>query len=174
MYQRSGVQCYRETDIRTMSQEKMIVLLYERVVADLSGAKAAGEAGRKAEATRLVNHSQRIVSELRAALDHAIGGEIAANLDGLYFYLFREHLQFLLDREVRHLENCLVVLEPLLTAWRKIPSGSGQREAESRARPDAVAGPDPAMPPLEAALPGRRPAEGALPAGVTSLLSVSA
>ena len=77
--------------------------------------------------TKKINHSQRIVSELRGALDHSIGGEISLNLESLYDFLFHEHLEILLDQEEKHIDNCLQVLTPLLNAWRSIPTGTGEK-----------------------------------------------
>ena len=134
MYSNLGVQRYRETDITSMSSEKMIVLLYERVDRDLRSAKKAIEENNRIEMTKQINHSQRIISELRGALDHTIGGEISQNLDALYTYMFHEHLEVLLDRDSRHIDNCLNVLRPLLDAWRQIPTGTGERAAIDQAR----------------------------------------
>ena len=176
MYNRSGVQCYRETDIQTMRTEKMIVLLYERIVADLSGARKALLAGNRVDMTSKVSHSQRIVLELQAALDHSIGGEIAANLESLYGFLFQEHLAVLVDQDVKHLDDCLAVLDPLLEAWRKIPSGSGERAAQEQSQNDPTAGPDPSSPTPETTRLAPQPADPPVevPNQVSTSLSVSA
>ena len=79
-----------------------------------------------------ITHSQMIITELRSALDHAIGGEISRNLEALYDYLFVEHLAVLVDQDPRHVDNCLVVLTPLLGAWREIPPGTADEAARLR------------------------------------------
>ncbi|PID81918.1 flagellar export chaperone FliS, partial [bacterium DOLZORAL124_64_63] len=107
MYGNHGVQRYKETNINSISREKMIVMLYERMQSDLLGAAKAIGADDRVEMTRLVNHSQRIVSELRGALDHTIGGEVSRNLESLYDYLFHEHLQVLVDQDEAHIRNSL-------------------------------------------------------------------
>lgn len=139
MYYGNGTRCYRETDIGTMSPEKIIVMLYERAVRDLEQAREALARGQRGEVNRLVLHSQTIVAELRGALDHAAGGEVAANLDALYEWLFREHLALLSDPADRRLEDCVKVLTPLLEAWRAVPAAAAARTLEA-----AAAGPDPA------------------------------
>lgn len=124
----------------------MIVLLYERIMTDLEAARRAIEDENRIEMTRQVNHSQRIISELRSALDHSIGGEIAANLDSLYNFMFHEHLELLLDRDPVHIDNCLNVISPLLEAWRQIPTGTGEKAAQDQARAarPGANGPEPA------------------------------
>lgn len=178
MYGNPGVQRYRETDIASMSREKMIVLLYERIVTDLKSAQRAVEQGNRIEMTKQVNHSQRIISELRSALDHTIGGEIAANLDALYSYLFHEHLELLLDRSPVHIENCLSVIHPLLEAWRQIPTGTGEKAAQETTgnRQPVAGGPETASGPLSNRPETRDRAEALADSGnrPPSLLSVSA
>jgi len=170
MYGNQGVQRYQETNINSISREKMIVMLYERMQADLLGAAKAIGAGDRVEMTRLVNHSQRIVSELRGALDHTIGGEVSRNLETLYDFLFHEHLQVLVDQNADHIQNCLRVLQPLLDAWRQIPSGTGDRAAQDRVTGETTpAGPENAS---EEKTPPDPDPEA--PAGRDSLLSVSA
>jgi flagellar secretion chaperone FliS len=127
MYNNHGVQRYRETDINSMSKEKMIVLLYEKMQSDLVSAQKAIRSGDRVEMTKKINHSQRIVSELRGALDHSIGGEVSQNLESLYDFMFHEHLNVLVDQNEKHILNCLKVLDPLLEAWRKIPSGTADK-----------------------------------------------
>jgi len=108
MYGNVGVRRYRETDLGTMTRERMVVLLYEKMISDLEEALRALETGQQATFTQRVNHSQRIVAELRGALDHAAGGEIARNLEAIYDFLFREHLSLLVDREPRRARACKI------------------------------------------------------------------
>lgn len=122
-----NIQAYRETDLQTMGKERLIVLLYRKTLEHLAGAEAAA-AGDRVEMSRRLNLAQRIVSELRGALDHAVGGEIATNLDSLYGFVFNEILEMQVDRDAIHVRNCCEVLQPLLNAWSAIPSGAGNRE----------------------------------------------
>jgi flagellar protein FliS len=129
-----NVRAYRETDLQTMGKEKLIVLLYQKMLEHFDAAAAV--AGRdRPEMSRRLGLAQRIVTELRGALDHAVGGEIAANLASLYDYVFHEILQMQLDQDPGHARNCRQVLEPLLNAWSNIPAGSGERELRGRHQP---------------------------------------
>ena len=177
MYSNIGIQRYREADIHSMTKEKMILLLYEKVESDLEAAIAALEQNDQVEMTRLVNHSQRIVCELRGALDHAIGGEISQNLEILYDYMFQEHLQVIIDRDPIHLDHCLRVLRPLLDSWRKIPAGTGEQAARDNSRgllKTEKAGPEPApenqeAPSKETAVPEKTQGTTTEPQGNISL-----
>jgi len=167
MYNNHGIQRYREADINSMSKEKMIVLLYEKMQSDLTCAQNALRKDDRVEMTKKINHSQRIVSELRSALDHTIGGEVATNLDNLYDYMFHQHLEVLVDLNEVHIVNCLRVIEPLVQAWRQIPQGTAEKAAREKA--SVPTGPKPAI-------KEQGPAESATePAGErSSILSVSA
>ena len=172
MYGNQGVRRYRETDLGTMTREKMVVLLYEKMISDLEEAKRALKDGQRAHFIQRVNHSQRIVAELRGALDQRVGGDIARNLEAIYDFLFREHLSLLIDREPARAQTCIDILRPLLEAWRQIPNGTA--DAAARA---AAAGPDPAQARAGGEAqpaPSPRPAGPEAPPGRTSLLSVSA
>ncbi len=176
MYGNQGAQRYRETDLGTMTRERMVVLLYEKMVSDLEDAIIALEKADRATFTRKVNHSQRIVAELRNSLDHATGGEIARNLDSIYEFVFREHLSLLLDRNPARARACIDVLAPLLAAWRQIPNGTAENALRERAR-TATGGSDPASVRGTAeAAPAAPTAAGAPDPGSArpSLLSVSA
>lgn len=121
-----GVQRYREADIQSVSREKLLVLLYEKMAADLLEARAAAQSGDRIAMADRITHSQKIIVELRNALDHDIGGEISRNLESLYDYLLMEHLEILLDKDPGHVDHCLAVLSPLLAAWREIPDGTAE------------------------------------------------
>ena len=126
------VQRYLEADIQSISQEKLLVLLYEQMGLDLLEARQAIAAGDRIRMADRITHSQQIIVELRRALDHAIGGEISRNLEALYDFLFVEHLAILVDQDPGHVDNCLAVLTPLLAAWREIPPGTADEAAGSR------------------------------------------
>ncbi len=97
-----GVQKYLEADIQSVSREKLLVLLYEKMVSDLLEARRALLADDKIRMADRITHSQQIITELRSALDHSVGGEISQNL------------------------------KPLLTAWRQIPEGTADEEGRPR------------------------------------------
>lgn len=125
------IQRYIEADIKSISPEKMLVLLYEKMANDLLEARLAIDANNRVRMADRITHSQQIITELRNALDHEIGGEISRNLEALYDFMFVEHLETLVDQDPAHIDNCLAVLSPLLASWRQIPPGSAD---ETQAR----------------------------------------
>lgn len=127
-----GIKQYQETDIQSVSAEKLLVLLYEKMADDLLEARRAIQAGDRVRMADRITHSQQIIAELRGALDHSVGGEISTNLEALYDFLFLEHLGILVDQNIESVDNCLAVLTPLLTAWRSIPPGTAEDTGRTR------------------------------------------
>lgn len=168
MYGNIGLQRYREADINSMTKEKLIVLLYEKIVSDLEEALVAHADDKPVAMIARVNHSQRIVSELRNALDHGVGGDVSRNLESIYDYLFHEHLQALVDRDPIHLTHCLTVLQPLLEAWRQVPAGAGDAAARDLV-PTSANGPDPAQSVVEDQAGADRPGSAPPDSGALSI-----
>lgn len=129
---------YIEADIKSISREKLLVLLYEKMANDLLEARLAIAANNRIRMADRITHSQQIISELHHALDHEIGGEISRNLEALYDFMFVEHLEILVDQDPRHVDNCLAVLSPLLAAWREIPPGTADEEQARNNQPSSL------------------------------------
>lgn len=125
-------QDYREADVLSATPERLVVLLYEKMVRDLGEARSAALDGDVAMAIDRAHHSQLIVSELAQALDSGPDPDLAADLSSLYDYLLHEHLAFMADRDVAHLDDCLRVIGPLADAWRDA-AGAPPEESPVRA-----------------------------------------
>lgn len=139
-----GIRKYQETMVRTMGPERMIVMLYEGIVRHLKSARADMSREDLQGKVAHLKKAQAIVTELNHSLDHEIGGEIAANLSGIYTYVFNELINAQIDDDVKHIDDALRVLAPLLLAWQSIPPGTGENaKASSRASRTAT-GPEPA------------------------------
>ena len=133
MHDQHGIRRYREADFGSMGKEKLIALLYEKMVDCYRQAEQAIAAGDRVTMTDRVSHVQRIITELSSALDVTGGGDIALNLAALYDYVFLENLAVLADSDPRHLQNCQRVLCPLLEAWRQVPTGTAARAVRDQA-----------------------------------------
>lgn len=169
MYGNQGIRAYRQTDLTSMGEEKMVVLLYEKMIEHFQAAEEAAANGKRPEMTRRLNLAQRIVVELRNALDHTVGGDIARNLNSLYDFMFQEILSMILDQDPRHAVGCKRVLEPLLAAWRQIPPGTADRMRRPQAGAEAASGG-----PVRGPGPAGLPRDGDPAGEVTRLVSVSA
>lgn len=127
MIEARGISRYQETDASSVGPEKLIVMLYEKLLDHINRAAEDCENGNVRRANNNVNSAQDIVVELRNALDHSFDSDISINLQSLYDFIFQENISFIIDHDAKHLANVHLVLEPLLHAWRQIPPGSAEQ-----------------------------------------------
>jgi flagellar secretion chaperone FliS len=113
---------YKETQIKTANQGKLIIMLYDGAIKNINAAlEGLKQKHHKFdEINRLIIKSQDIVTELLVSLDFEKGGEIAKNLFSLYIYINR----LLLNANMKKDDNLLVeakkILSELREAWVEI------------------------------------------------------
>ena len=107
-----------QTDgVASISQERLLLALYDRVVTDLDGAAAAIQARRPADAHEKLVHAQEIVGELHLALDtQAWDG--AKNLAALYEYALERLVVANLRKDIAPVLEVKALIEPLAASWR--------------------------------------------------------
>ena len=107
-------------EIKTATPEMVIVKLYEGALRFIRNAKSHQEAGEVAGRATAIAKTLAIVNELQHSLNLEKGGEIAQNLDSLYFYV----TDCLLEANVRGtgqpLDAASMVLSTLNEAWVEI------------------------------------------------------
>ena len=124
------VQAYRETQIKTANQIKLIVMLYDGAIRHLNLALEDLPAGHE-HYDRINGHivaAQDIVSELMASLDFERGGEIARGLFSIYSYANRRLLDGNLRKDRAPLEEVKRLLVELRDAWAGIAARKGLTE----------------------------------------------
>jgi len=136
------VQTYKEIQIKTANQIRLIVMLYDGAIRHVNlalDASAGGHRGYDVVNTHLVA-AQDILSELMASLDFERGGTLAKNLFSLYTFMSRQ----LLDGNLRKDPAPLAVVKRLLTelreAWDEISSKKGLEEKATPASGVNIAG----------------------------------
>lgn len=136
------VHAYKETQIKTANQIRLIVMLYDGAIRHVNRAldlMAEGHRRYDAVNTSLVA-AQDIVSELMASLDFEKGGTLARNLFSIYTFLNRQ----LLDGNLRKDPAPVGVVKRLLTqlrdAWEEISTRKGLEEQVQPATGVNIAG----------------------------------
>jgi flagellar protein FliS len=110
---------YLEQQAATATPAELTAMLYSGAVARvLAAIDLLGEGDVDGARTRLLR-TQEIVLELRCSLDHAAGGEIAANLDRLYDFAYHKLVRAVVDRDAAAASEALTVLVSLRDAWRE-------------------------------------------------------
>ncbi|MDB5838931.1 MAG: fliS [Herminiimonas sp.] len=116
-YARVGV----ETGVAAANPHKLIIMLFDGAQVALSNALLNMRAGNVAAKGQAISKAIMIIdSGLRASLDKTSGGEIAANLDGLYEYMGNRLLVANLDNRPEILEEVRNLLIDIRSAWVSI------------------------------------------------------
>jgi|RhiMethySRZTD1v2_1073278.scaffolds.fasta_scaffold1154525_1 flagellar protein FliS len=116
----NAASAYRENAILTASAEKIVLLLYEGAIRHLERSRlflSDPATVRSAQAGESIGRALAIVSELRASLDHNVGGEVSKSLERLYEFTEHQITQANISRTPAPLESGLRVMRTLKEAW---------------------------------------------------------
>ncbi|QCB46818.1 flagellar export chaperone FliS [Hydrogenophaga sp. PAMC20947] len=110
-----------ETSVQGANPHQLVGLLYDALLQSIAaarGALARGEIDAKGVA---IGKAVRILEEgLKAGLNLDQGGEIAANLQGLYAYSVIRLTYANLRNDEAALEEVTQLIEPVASAWKQI------------------------------------------------------
>ncbi len=109
---------YLADAIATASPPRLLTMLFDRLVLDLTRAGNALQDGDRATAAPFVGHAEEIVGELIGMLDvHAWDG--AGALMSIYAFVLRELFEAGATGDVARVASCRGLLEPLALAWHE-------------------------------------------------------
>ena len=111
-------QRYLAEAVETASPATRLVMLYDRLLLDLSRAENGCREGDVIEAHTNLVHAQQIVGVLADTLDLSVWNG-AQNLYDLYEYLYRELIDANLTKNPVKVANCTSVVRPLAAAWHE-------------------------------------------------------
>lgn len=115
---------YAREAVTTASPAQLVVMLYDRLLKDLTAAEAGLGARDIQAGHNALIHAQDIVTELHATLDTSVWREGEA-LKRLYEYVLDQLMQANLAKDVQHVFNAREVIEPIREAWHEIAGGTG-------------------------------------------------
>jgi flagellar secretion chaperone FliS len=108
---------YQTNQIMTASQEQILIMLYDGAIRFCRQAIVASDAGNTVAKLERISKTFAIITEFSNSLNHEIGGEIAADLDGLYHFMLRELSSARKDTSGDHLHNVERLLIDLRQTW---------------------------------------------------------
>ncbi|MBQ3965666.1 MAG: flagellar export chaperone FliS [Treponema sp.] len=127
---------YQNTAVKTASQGKLVVMLYETAVKQLAAAiKCFDEKTGKVPANTIETYSnhimktQEIINELQVSLDMDKGGQIAQNLMSLYVYFNRELMDANINKDKEKLTFVQNMMAQLLDAWESASNSAANAPA---------------------------------------------
>ena len=114
---------YAREAVTTASPAQLVVMLYDRLLKDLSTAEAGlGQQNIQSVHTALV-HAQDILHELNATLDTSVWKE-GESLKRLYEYCIEQLIDANIHKASQPIQIVRSVLEPIADAWRAAALGS--------------------------------------------------
>ena len=112
-----------ETAVSQASPHQLVKLLYEALLQSLGAAKLSMQANDIPGKGRAISKAVRLIEEgLKAGLDESRGGELAANLRGLYDYCTVTLTEANLHSDVKKVDEVISLIQPLAQAWGEIQS----------------------------------------------------
>lgn len=105
------------TTIANASPHELVSLLLAGAKKNIARIKLCIENKKLDAKGELVSKTLSIVSELKRALNHEKGGEIAENLDRLYDYILRELLQAHVKNDIKKLDEIHGLLSTVAEGW---------------------------------------------------------
>lgn len=116
-YHRVGV----ETAVDQADPHQLVGLLFERLLQTISIARIAMQQGHIAAKGENISRAMRIIDEgLKPALNLEQGGDIAANLNGLYGYCVLRLVHANLRNDEKALDDVLRVIGPIAEGWKQM------------------------------------------------------
>lgn len=128
---------YRDTAVKTASQGRLIVLLYQAAVRELDAARRLFESDgsvnpRNIEAYgKHITKTQEIIGELQVSLDMDKGGQIAQNLMSLYVYFNHELVDASINKNRDKLEFVYKMMNELSSAWETASNSQANAPAQT-------------------------------------------
>ena len=117
---------YQKTNVNTASQGRLVVLLYEGIIKQLTLAETYIEEDGKIKPKNIeqfgicIQKAQAIITELQVSLDMEKGGDIARNLMSLYVFFNEELLAANINHNKEKIEFVLKMVKELADSWRQI------------------------------------------------------
>ncbi len=136
----NGYNQYKNNQIATASREQILLMLYDGAIRFCKQAKKAIEKDDTAAKGKFLSKAMAIITEFSNSLDHKIGGEIAANLDGLYAYMLKELSLANINNDPNPIDTTCNMLCELRATWAEaIEMNNAQQAKGSQTVPKMAA-----------------------------------
>ncbi len=122
---------YLERQVQNATPAERVVLAYDGIIRHLLAARRAIEE-KNIEARFMSNKKAAdLISYLMETLDMEKGGEIAENLQRLYFYMLRKLVEVDIKNSVEAVDDVLGHVRKLRSSWEQLARGGSDPEQAS-------------------------------------------
>jgi len=112
-----GHDAYRTNAVETASPEQLTLMCYDGALRFMRRAAKSLEEGNRADAANATGRAQAIINELNITLDMEAGGEIAANLRGIYLFVNRHLSEALSASDPSRIRESMDLVGDIRSAW---------------------------------------------------------
>lgn len=119
---------YKQTQITTANQGKLIVMLYDGAIKFLNIALDNMSPKTYDVVNNNIIKAQDIITELLLSLNMDEGGEISQNLFNLYMYFKRQLLDANMKKDPEIIKHILKLLKELRDAWDQISANEARSD----------------------------------------------
>ncbi len=109
---------YITDSVQTASPQRLLVMLYDRLILDLDRALLAIDATDRSASHDALVHAQDIIAELQASLNVEVW-PAGKHLAAVYDYVTERLVEANIKQDVAIVTECRDLLEPLRSAWRE-------------------------------------------------------
>jgi flagellar protein FliS len=136
---------YQQNQIATASPEQIMLMLYDGAIRFIRRAIVANENNQPTEKLQGISKCMAIIVEFSNTLDHNIGGDIAADLDGLYQFMIRELNSARGETSGKHLKVVETLLLDLRDTWgQAVEINKQEKYGAANEQHEAITSQDPA------------------------------
>lgn len=122
-------QQYLESQVSSASPERLVTMLYDRLLVDIDRGLAAINAQQFDAASTHLTHAQQIVAELTSSLTDAWDG--ADGLRSLYVFVSGRLILANVTRSAEVAAECRALIAPLRDAWHQAAALLEQRQTSA-------------------------------------------
>ncbi len=113
-------QAYKQNQVSTSSQGKLIIMMYEGAKKFTYMAIDALDRGDISAKSLYIQKTHDIINELSVSLDLKKGGDVAVRLESLYQFILNQLTLANIKSDRKALESIIKVLDPLLDGWTQL------------------------------------------------------
>jgi flagellar secretion chaperone FliS len=122
---------YKDTEITTANQSKLIIMLYDGAIRFLRIAEAKMDFHSYDVVNTNIIKAQDIITELMVSLNMEAGGAVAANLLNLYAYMKKRLIEANMQKDAGMVKEVIGHMETLRAAWEQAGQKSGPVQVET-------------------------------------------
>jgi len=133
-----GHQAYKDNEVSTGSNLKLVMLMYDGVIRFLKECKNKIEENDIAGRGIYLSKAQQIINELQGSLNSQKGGEVAEQLEKVYSLVISKLTQANISGDVELVDQSIQILEELRLAWSQIKPDNNLPMTQGSTAPKVV------------------------------------